>query len=350
MPVKERNVNIDLVKVIASLCVVSVHFFLNTGFYNAELHGYQGLVLVIVRTALMVCVPLFLIATGYLMKNKVLTRNYYIGILRLILIYIFASVLCLIWRITYFLQDYSFLEAIESIMNYSACSYSWYIEMYLGLFLLIPFLNVVYINLSSRKRRQTLLITLVLLVALPPQLNFMAKILPSWWSELLYPVLYYYLGSYLRDYPLGLRSVSCFIGYVAWVVFCASFNYIVCINSEGNTFGWNDYTDWGSIQNFVSSLLLFSFIMSLKLPRSCTLRGSIVNHLSRYSLATYLMSWILDKTLYPILMERVGTFEAASTFFPLLPLGIYVGAAMLSAFVTELSDGCYRTISRYALK
>ena len=77
---KKRNINIDLIKCIAVFSVLSVHFFKNTDFYNKTITNslYLG---VFFRTLFMICVPLFLITTGYLMKNKELNKKYYFGCL-----------------------------------------------------------------------------------------------------------------------------------------------------------------------------------------------------------------------------------------------------------------------------
>ena len=74
---KKRNINIDLIKCIAVFSVISVHFFLNTNFYNTPVVGNKMYIAVFFRTLFMICVPLFIITTGYLMKNKELNKKYY---------------------------------------------------------------------------------------------------------------------------------------------------------------------------------------------------------------------------------------------------------------------------------
>lgn len=36
---KSRNINLDLIRCLAVFSVISVHFFLNTGFYDEEVIG-----------------------------------------------------------------------------------------------------------------------------------------------------------------------------------------------------------------------------------------------------------------------------------------------------------------------
>ena len=66
----KRNVNLDLTRCAAVFSVVAVHFFLNSGFYGTPIVGGKMLLSTILRTVFMVCVPLFLLLTGYLMSGK----------------------------------------------------------------------------------------------------------------------------------------------------------------------------------------------------------------------------------------------------------------------------------------
>ena len=74
---KERNINLDLIRCVAAIFVISVHFCLNSGFYELTCSGMRMLIMCILRTAFITCVPLFLMLTGYLMNKKELTISYY---------------------------------------------------------------------------------------------------------------------------------------------------------------------------------------------------------------------------------------------------------------------------------
>lgn len=286
----------------------------------------------------MICVPLFLIITGYLMKNKTLCKSYYFGLLRTLAIYILASLLCLLWRVVYFKEPMNLIRGILMIADYSACSYSWYIEMYIGLFLLIPFLNIVYRSLETRKKRLVLIGTLLILVAVPLQFNFAKQFFPQWWSSALFPIMYYYIGSYMRDYPTHLKAVQLFLLALAWIGLWSLFNYYLCIITKENLYGWHDYTDWGSLQNVGSSVLVFSLCQLVRFARPNGLMPKLLTHIATYSLGAYLLSWIFDKTLYPILLEAAGGFSALFPYCPIIVLCTFVGATLLSAVTTKVVE------------
>ena len=117
------------------------------------------------RTAFMVCVPLFLITTGFLMSEKKLSLRYYKGIPHTLFIYLAASFCCM--AVVHFKETpYTWHTAIQDLIDFTGAPYAWYVEMYIGLFLLIPFLNLIYRNLEGKRQKQILILTLFVLTSL----------------------------------------------------------------------------------------------------------------------------------------------------------------------------------------
>lgn len=131
---QERNYNLDLIRSVAVIFVLSVHFFLNSGFYSIICEGEKMFVMCVLRTSFITCVPLFLMLTGYLMCKKELSLKYFKGIKKTYFIYVIVCFFCLAFRILYLQENLKIGQIILSTFDFSANSYSWYIEMYLGLF------------------------------------------------------------------------------------------------------------------------------------------------------------------------------------------------------------------------
>lgn len=51
----------------------------------------------------------------------------------------------------YLLMDIDFKSVIFGILDFTGVAYAWYTNMYIGLFLIIPFLNNAYMSLKSKK-------------------------------------------------------------------------------------------------------------------------------------------------------------------------------------------------------
>ena len=110
------------------------------GAYSVDIHGKRMYVMVMIRCACMICVPLFLMLSGYLMNKVTLNRLYYIKRIKIIVIYILASIMCEIYNVIYLHQNRTLLDCIKGILAFKSAKYSWYVEMYIGLALLIPYL------------------------------------------------------------------------------------------------------------------------------------------------------------------------------------------------------------------
>lgn len=57
LEIQKRNTSLDLLRIIALFCVISVHFFLNNGFYDQTVVGKRMFIMTVMRSTFMVCVP-----------------------------------------------------------------------------------------------------------------------------------------------------------------------------------------------------------------------------------------------------------------------------------------------------
>ena len=72
----DRNYNVDIIRIFAFFCVVAVHFFLKSGFYDISVGGKKMFIMSIFRIFFIIYVPLFITLMGYLMCNNVLKPGY----------------------------------------------------------------------------------------------------------------------------------------------------------------------------------------------------------------------------------------------------------------------------------
>ena len=77
----QRDIGLDLTRILAFLAVPSVHFFLNSTYYDTAIVGPRMALMTVMRTAFMVCVPLYMLLSGYLSAGKhiPLTRSGLLG-------------------------------------------------------------------------------------------------------------------------------------------------------------------------------------------------------------------------------------------------------------------------------
>lgn len=296
---RSRSIGLDIIRVFAIFFVLSVHFFLNTNFYSTPLVGRSMYLQVFMRMTFIICVPLFIILTGYLQKNKKVSNSYFKKILPIITVYIFYSVIAIAFRILFLNEDKSILQWISSIENFSADNYSWYIEMYIGLFLISPFLNLIYNNLNCRKDKNILILILVFMTACPEFFNGKLNGLinfPGYWCDI-YPIMYYFIGCYIREYKPRMRKLS-LSGYLLMIIVIET--VLEIYGAHGGKF--STYVGYyGSVIISVQAILFFILFYDVSIEnRFC---AKIIAVVSVLSLDIYLSSKITDTIVYKILFK-----------------------------------------------
>ena len=291
---KKRDLNLDLIRCIAVFCVIAVHFFLNSKFYSTPVIGKRMYLMIMIRTGCMVCVPLFLMLTGYLMNKKTLSLNFYNGIKKVVGIYLLASIACIAFRIYYLKETLIISEALISIADFSGAPYAWYIEMYIGLFLMIPFLNLIYNNLKNKEQKKGMLLTFIALTIMPTLFNVDDKFLPDYWTSI-YPITYYFAGAYIHEFNIQLKKRTNIILF--FTVLLASSLFDIYLNFKA-LFRWAGHSYWNGIGTFLLAVLVFIFIKNLNLDRLTPVTRSFILKISELSLTIYLVSWIFDCIAY----------------------------------------------------
>ena len=342
---KSRSPALDIIRCFALFCVVSVHFFLNNGFYKQTVIGERMYVLTLMRSFFMICVPLFLLLTGYLTRKKQITKDYYFKLFYTLGIYILASLVCIAYRLFIKHEEISFIYLIGGFFGYKNAPYSWYIELYIGLFLLSPFLNVLYNNLNSKRKKQILLFTFILLTSLPSIINVYrpepswflnpsssteyAPFLPDWWINI-YPVTYYFIGCYLSEYKIKLRVRYQILILILVILLNGTYNFYRSYNTVFMEGPWQHYY---GITQIVQAVLVFSIFSNLnysKLPaKLCKFLGKI----SGLCLGGYLVSWVFDNYFYQFLNAKVPNMPERLNYYLLIVPFVYICSITLSYLI-----------------
>ena len=391
---ERRNSTLDLIRIVAVFSVLSVHFFLHNGFYSEKVEGFgpiEGIfqffstqdpsalhgpimfVMVTMRTLFSICVPMFLILTGYLMSNKRLSKGYYKGIRKTLIIFVIATFLCMAFKAVhenpaaktaFYRFDfgsmfsaihkdgaYSLKDYILSIFDFTGANYSWYIEMYIGLFLMAPFLNLAYHKLESKKHKQVLLATFIFLTAIPTVFNIFnfdtatwwatptendtfQKLIPAFWMSL-YPITFYFTGSYIREYGIKLKTRS-MVGVLCVSLFLFSaFNWF---RSYGSGFKSGIYVYWYGFEPYVLSTLIFTLLSRIKSDNWKPAVKFSLWKVSDLALGIYLMSFIYDELIYEALRENVPVMVDRLPFYFITVPSSFILAAFTSFLMNKLEQ------------
>lgn len=304
---KERQPGLDLVRAAAIFFVIALHGITMRGALDAAMLSPVWCVKVFVRYLALSAVPLFLMLSGYLQAGKRPTKAYYRGILPLYLSYFAIAALCMAAQ-TY--RAYvggapmpSVWTALYKILDFSADGYAWYFEMYIGLFLLIPFLNLAYAHIPTRAGKRMLLASLVFLTLLPETLVSFApyygggslnlRILPDFF-ESLYPITFYFAGCYIGEYRPRLRTWQRLLS----VPLSAALPAALCIGftAARGEYAWYMMNGFSTLTVLGTATAVFLALYDLPVRTKAVRRAAAA--VSRCTFEMYLLSYLWDQLLY----------------------------------------------------
>ena len=328
---KEKNVRLELIRAVALVFILFSHFFDHTGLYEGAVMLPVKISAISLRMVVGQCVTLFMMLTGYLCCEKKLSARYYLGIVKIYGIYLICSVMTLAFDVLVMHQQYGLQYIVGSIINFYACPYAWYMLMYLGLFLMIPFLNLAFNGLSGKKQHLALLATVFYLSVMPSLMNSFFQLHSIWWKNLS-PILYYFTGAYLRRYKpeLSFRKA---LGLLV-VILAAFVSFDLLHYGTGGewiiTVSYNDH-----YQAYFVSLCLFFLLNSIRAENLPGWLRKGISVVSTLSLAAYLLSGISDNLIYPVFKSLVP--DQNMQLLWLLPVaGLSLALALFLAWIAML--------------
>lgn len=359
-----RDTGLDVTRILAFLSVISVHFFIGAEFYKNQVVGEKMYVMTMIRTLSMTCVPLFMLLTGYLTCRKEMELTpkgyikYVIKLRHVLLTYLFATLVNQAYLKWGEGVQLSAVEVLKNVVGFFG--YGWYVEMYIGLYLLIPFFAV--LTRSLDKRSLAIFTSVLAVLTVVPSLfnvfdyssfsSFLSgeskKLFPDWWAKI-YPVTYWFIGAYLRKYvdikKLNTLKITVLLG-VSVIVF-GIFNII---KSNGETFVWGTHNDWGSFENTVDSVLVFLLVNSVSRKKQLSARKSaFLKLLSEATFGAYLVSYCFDRIMYGALNKVIPMIYDRFVFYPFCVVTVAVlslAAAIIIRFVVKLCEKCLDKITK----
>ena len=313
-----RICGLDLIRVLAIFFVIAGHFFtLNTSLMNVPFRGVSVFFQGVAKDIFSVGVPLFMMLTGYLNIHKTPTKKYYKGMIRVLLAYLFFSIVTIAFRKYSLGEELSIVQWILKIFNYSAIPYAWYIEMWLGLALLTPFLNYLWKAIPTMKQKLLLIASLFVMTSLPDLCNrYGIYLMPGYFAQACYPLMFYFMGTFIREYQPMIKA------WIGWSVILAMSMVTPLFNVLLPGVGDVVQIAGGPGGVFLTWIAVAIFLMLYRRDISVPSIKKWVTHCSMVSLEMYLCCYMFDRLYYPWFKEHffVSQAQFLSWFFVIVPL------------------------------
>lgn len=343
---EKRVIGFDIVRTLAILFVISVHFCTYIGFYDITFTTSNDFLFILVRELFYTCVPLFLILTGYLNGHQKFNRSYIYKISKILISYLLIALICLLFRKYFLHEELSKLQGIISIFNFSAAPYGWYVEMYVALFFFIPFLNLIYDNIKTKKHKVALLLILMFFTAFQSLTNSFEfhgvkiDVIPDYWT-IIYPITYYFIGRYLREYPLKISNIKKVLFLIITLVVQALGCFIYCYNK---TFDWGFFGGFNGIFTVIATSLILSIFVDKDIKNKVARK--IISLISLVSFEMYLISYVFDSIIYTYKLPVNRTFDYLLNYLLCVSF-VMIGSFIVAFIVNKISVFLVKKIRPY---
>lgn len=225
-------------------------------------------------------------------------------------------------------------DIIFAITEFEADRYAWYVNMFIGLYLMIPFLNKLIIHLNKNEYRIWITV-LLLIITVPFTINPLFILFfnqshaffPNWWMGI-YPLLFYFIGAYIHKFKPKVSKTRCVCGILLLLCLQTAFTY--CTDDPKL---WNDIA---TITMVSQSTLIFLLCYQVQI-RSNTIRKGF-QLVSGVTLEMLLFSNISDEFLYKALPVANQHMIFLKYYIPIV--GILIAANFIFAYT--YAKGLYK--------
>ena len=236
--------------------------------------------------------------------------------------------------------EFSVYKWLAKSVNYFLAP-AYYIGVYVGIYLIAPFLNKFYYSLN-KSEKIGFLIVLLLTISLPKVLNIPSRI--NFFDQSakdIWMVLYYFIGLYIKDFqPKISKLKNIFLLILFALLFSLSINSLLIGQTYSSVLGYYE----GIFTVLISSL---SFILLYKIEIKSVLAKKIIIVLSSSTLTYYLLCKLIGDPIAMRYLNISGDFFV--DFYTIIPkmLLSFVIVTPIAIFIYLINNQLKRFLGRY---
>lgn len=284
--IKKRDTNFELLRIVAMIMIVILHFN-NFGklLVNVQLDSKKYYIIYFLEYACIIAVNLYVMITGfYMIKSKPKIKK----IIALELEVIFYSVGLYLLVILLNKANFDIKVLIKSMFPVLTKQY-WFITAYMGLYLLIPFINKLVENLNKKDFKIMLVILTVLMSVIRTVYSSNNIYEANNGYGLAWFIYLYLLAGYIRlYYDKEIKKLYLFLGYIAIIIIQI---LIVTYSKKYNSTIFASYMNISLSYN--SFFILIESVLFFLLFKNINIKNNLINKLilcvSPLTLSVYLI-------------------------------------------------------------
>ena len=285
-------------RTLAIILVMVTHFinYRADHFLKSGLRSPLWTLAVLIRYVALINVPLFLLLTGYLLWRRKPDRRHAAAVIPVMLSWLVLSCIISAAEVPLFgMGEGGIARRILYLFDFRF-GYTWYVEMYLCLYLILPFLNILLDHLTQ-KQQLWLIGSFAVLTMLPGVgksfivTGIYFDIFPDQF-EGIYCITYYLIGAYIARHKPRPHPCLCAASAIAVLALETALNYYY----SSAEYAWWLFYQYSSLTHaIVATSLLLIFYRVQRLPR---IIGIPIREISVCSFEMYLVSYLTDLIFY----------------------------------------------------
>ncbi len=283
MYMKNRNINIEILRIISMFMVIILHFLYHGHVLENlkfEISIYNFLI-IFLETFSIVAVNIYILISAYYLsqKNVELTKIKKIYLKTFIISIIIGIILLLLKQIEFNLKN-----IITICLPFTMQLY-WFVNAYLILLFLSPYINMI-IDRFNQNELKKILITLLVINSIIPFIS-MNTVLLTTGNSVFWFINLYLIAGYIKKYNISLSLKKNIFFYLLILLLMSCFNLIIYKN-----FGlllMLRFLNYNNIWVLILSVLVFLLFINSKQKYSRNLEKFIM-FFSKSTFAVYLIS------------------------------------------------------------
>ena len=296
MEKKERNISIDILRILSMLAIVIFHAQSKTEILSSYGAGKSGwLSHWGLQSLCYVAVNCYVLISGYFLSNE----NTKFNIKKILNIWFaveFWSIVLFVMSSIY-IGEFSFHSFLIALFPVTFREY-WFVTVYIALYILAPYINKLINNLDKKQYKKLLLTVLILFSIWPTLTPYSGEdgvigINGIGGTNLIWFMTVYIIAGYIRKFydPEINKPIKYLIGYIVSIVimliFQAAMSVVDIMFGSGGNYGtW--MMNYASIVNIFASVMIFTFFVCCKLKVSNNVK-KIILFLSKGTFGVYLI-------------------------------------------------------------
>ncbi|MDF2865671.1 MAG: hypothetical protein K0R72_483 [Clostridia bacterium] len=265
----KRNIGLDLLRIISMLMIVMLHYLGKGGALSTAYGTSTNYLSWIIEAFCIVAVNCYVYITGYFLVNSNFKIKKILKLWGQVLFYSLSIYFVLLFTN---LIDFNIKEMIVSFMPIITKQY-WFITVYILLYILSPFLNVMIKNLS-KKQFKSLIFILVFVFCICTTLLDPKYILDSTTGYgIIWFICLYFIGAYIRlhhnkDDKKNIYNLLIYFVITVMVIFSRLIITYIFQRYNFNIIDELRFYQYNSISIFISSLFLFIYFKNLNITNN----------------------------------------------------------------------------------